>query len=74
MICRGAKGGVKALRPRSGAAERGLDSAPASAILCYPGNVIRLLVGPLRRADSRALRGVLAPGLASSSGPDRRVH
>ncbi len=54
-------------------AERGLDSVPASAILCYPGNVRRFLTGPPRRGASRALRGVLAPGLALSSGPDRRV-
>jgi hypothetical protein len=37
MICRGAEAGVKALRPRSGARERGLDSGPASAMLWTSG-------------------------------------
>ena len=37
MICRGAEAGVKALRPRSGTRERGLDSGPASAMLWTSG-------------------------------------
>jgi len=36
-MCRGARAGVKALRPRSGALQRGLDSGPASATLCLSG-------------------------------------
>jgi NADH:flavin oxidoreductase / NADH oxidase family len=40
MICRGSGAGVKALRPRSGARRRGLDSGPPSAYaLGHPGNV-----------------------------------
>jgi hypothetical protein len=37
MMCRGTRAGVKALRPRSGALQRGLDSGPASAMLCLSG-------------------------------------
>jgi hypothetical protein len=36
-MCRGTRAGVKALRPRSGALQRGLDSGPASAMLCLSG-------------------------------------
>jgi hypothetical protein len=74
MICRGTRGQCQGSLTAKRRAERGLDSAPASAILCYPGNVIRLVAGSLRLGASRALQAVLAHGLASSSGPDRRVH
>jgi hypothetical protein len=37
MMCPGTRAGVKALRPRSGAIQRGLDSGPASAMLCLSG-------------------------------------
>ena len=36
-MCRGTRAGVKALRPRSGALQRGLDSGPASAMLFLSG-------------------------------------
>ena len=36
-MCRGTRAGVKAQRPQSGALQRGLDSGPASAMLCLSG-------------------------------------
>jgi len=42
-MCRGTRAGVKALRPRSGALQRGLDSGPASAMLCLSGECHLLL-------------------------------
>lgn len=41
IISRGLEVGVKALRPRTRRAKRGLDAGPASAMLWQPGNVIR---------------------------------
>jgi hypothetical protein len=45
-MCRGTRAGVKALRPRSGALQRGLDSGPASAMLCLSGECHSIFDGP----------------------------
>ena len=43
---RGIRPGVKALRPRSGALQRGLDSGLASAMLCLSGECHSIFDGP----------------------------
>jgi hypothetical protein len=68
-MCRGARAGVKALRPRSGALQRGLDSGPASAMLCLSGEC-HLLPYPAGNISAK-LTGkrppVSSPSLCASS-------
>ena len=53
MMCRGTRAGVKALRPRSGALQRGLDSGPASAMLCLSGKCHSMFDGPRPKTATR---------------------